>query len=147
MEQIAAIFKQLGADETVAYQFIIFLVLFLILKFIFWNKLQFVIELRESKTTKLEEGANKKFSEAEKLKDNYNSHIEEANKKAQELLNQKKNEVIQSQRTKVKEVGSKLDGEVATQREAFMKELEGQREAIMKTADGLAGDLVSKLTN
>ena len=90
MDLILGVFQKLDIDQTVYAQFIIFFFLFIILKAVFFNKLQFVLELRESKTTKLEENANKKFSEADNLSSKYKTEINKVYLGAQEKFNCKK---------------------------------------------------------
>ena len=95
MEKITQIFIQLGADQSFFYQFVIFIVLFVLLKFVLFNKLLFVLQTRENKTTKMEELANNKFGEADKLSKKFEEEIsktrtEEIEKAAQLGLGLKK---------------------------------------------------------
>ena len=57
------------------YQFGIFFLIFILLEWIFLSKLQFVIETRQNRTTKLEESADKKFQKSEALFNKYCDEI------------------------------------------------------------------------
>ena len=72
MDMILAIFTKLGADSSIVHQFIVVIALFVLFKIVFLDKLLFVLDLRESKTTKLEHEANEKFATSEKLAEKYN---------------------------------------------------------------------------
>ena len=65
MDMIIGIFQKLGVDQSVFYQFAIFIVLSQLFVHLLFNKLQFVLQTRESKTTKLRCEAGEKFKEAE----------------------------------------------------------------------------------
>ena len=75
MDKVIQIFTQLGVDSTIFAQFAIFTALFFILKYVWFNKLLKVIELRELSTTKRESQANDKFNEAEKIAQKYDDEI------------------------------------------------------------------------
>jgi F-type H+-transporting ATPase subunit b len=145
MDQVAAIFKQLGADESAFYQFGIFLIIFLLLKHLFFNKLQFVLELRESKTTKLEEEANKKFHQADKLAEKYNARMIQANFEAQKILQDKKGEALAKSRQEIKQTEKKLNDELEQRRREFIADADTQKASILAASDSVSDDLVKKL--
>ncbi len=152
MDQINAffesvdVFKKLGIDSTIIFQFIIFLATFFILKVLFFSKLLFVLEQREGKTTKLEGTANEKFAEAEKMSNKYNDEVQEANVKAQELFSEKKNQIIDKERARFKSEESKVNADLDQKRKEIESEFLIQKEAVLKNADSLAGDLSNRLT-
>ena len=53
MDAFVAIFQQLGANESLVYQFVIFVIVFLIAKFGFFNHLQ-----KMGIKTKIDKGGN-----------------------------------------------------------------------------------------
>ncbi|CBW28182.1 putative ATP synthase subunit B' [Halobacteriovorax marinus SJ] len=147
MDTILNIFKSLGADITFFYQLALVLVFYFVLKYTLFGKLQEVLDLRESKTTKLEGNANKKFAEAEELAQKYKAELDRANHDAYSLLSEKRNAAIDAQKSKLKEVENQLNIQVDEKRKEFMAELEVHKANVLKEADSLSGDLVNKLTN
>ena len=95
MEALQQIVDQLGVDYTVFYQFATLCVLFLITKFLFFNALQFVIENREEKTTKLESSAEVVTEKANKLSNEYKDKIDEAYRASKEKTLAEKNNLFE----------------------------------------------------
>mgnify|MGYP001039079371 FL=1 len=147
MDTFLNIFKSLGADFTFFYQLALVLVFYFVLKYSLFGKLQEVLELRENKTTKLEGNANKKFAEAEELAQKYKAELSKANQEAFTFLSDKKNNALDVQKSKLKEVENQLNIQVEAKRKEFMAELEVHKSNVLKEADSLSGDLVNKLTN
>ena len=147
MELILGVFKKLNIDETVFYQFIVFFFLFIILKAVFFNKLQFVLELRESKTTKLEENANKKFSEAVNLSEKYQTEIDKVYFGTQETFNLKKNEILKAEKDSITKKQSELTELSDQKRKEFTTEIETRSVDILKQSETLATSLVDKIVN
>ena len=145
MELILDVFKKLNVDQTVFIQFAILVVIFFLLKSLFFSKLQFVLELRESKTTKLEENANKKFSEAENLSVKYKKEIDNVYLSAQEKFHEKKTEILKSEKETIKRKEGELDQLAEEKRKLFTEEIESKSVDILKNADELATSLVNKI--
>ena len=145
MDQIVAIFNQLGVDATIAYQFAIFVVLFALLKTLFFDKLQFVLELREAKTTKLDGAADKKFGEADKLAAEYDQKMKSVNAQAMNHVSEVKAKAISEQKAEIKKIEEQLEDQVESKRKEFIKEIDVQRAEILKNADQLSDGLVQKL--
>ena len=146
IESVVNIFVQLGVDVTIWYQFAIFTILYPLLTYLFFNRLQFVIEHREGRTTKLESGANKKFENAERLSKEFDEKVKVATNEAQSFLKAEKSKAASSAeadyRSKEKEILSVVDAEVAS----YRKEIESKKEAIIGQAVSLSDNLVEKLT-
>ena len=147
MDQLAGIFAQLGGDATIIHQFVIFLILFVVLKMVFFNKLQFVIEMRENKTTKLEDHANHKFQEAEKLSSDYNQRVQTVTAQATEQFNKVKNEALTAQKEKVSSAQASADAQADEERKKFEAVLASKREAVLNNAKNLSDELVQKIIN
>ena len=147
MDLVLSVFKKLSVDQTVFIQFAILVALFFLLKVIFFNKLQFVLELRESKTTKLEDNANKTFSEAESLSQKYKDHIDKAYVEAQEKYNKRKTEILEREKQNIKTAENQISQEVEQERAKFVEELESKRKEVLDNADSLAKNLVDKFVN
>lgn len=146
METIQAIFSQLGANGSVVNQLVIVFALFLISKFIFFNKLQFVIENREEKTTKLEMNADETFEKANKLAEKYKQKVEAAHLKAQQLLNEKKSEIAAKERETLKKTEIEVTSYIETSKAQIKKDIDSKRNEILAESNHLAGMLVDKLT-
>ncbi len=145
MDQIVAIFNQLGVDSSIYYQFIVFLVLFNILNVTLFSKLQFVLETREGKTTKLDEVADGKLKEFENLMANYNLRIKEANEKAQEIMSNNRQEVLKEGKARFKKFEEQIVNESDEKRKVIEQELEQLKAEVLKSSDNLSKELVEKI--
>lgn len=147
MELVLSVFEKLSVDKTVFIQFGILIVLFMFLKMILFDKLQFVLELRETKTTKLEDNANKTFSEAETLSKKYKNEVDKAYVEAQEKYNKRKAEILERERHAVKAAESEINKELEHERARFVVELDSKKKTVLESADNLAKNLVEKFVN
>ena len=145
MDLILSVFEKLHINQTAYTQFGVLVVFYFLLKTILFNKLQFVLELRESKTTKMEENANKKFDQADKLSEKYREELDRAYSEAQEVYHEKKGQIVEREKKKVKEVENELNKEFEKDKQEFEKELEDKRTKVLSSADDLAGELVNKI--
>ncbi|MBL7665403.1 MAG: hypothetical protein JNM93_09730 [Bacteriovoracaceae bacterium] len=145
MDAVSAIFTQLGADASVICQFAVVIILFLLTKFVFLNRLQSVIETREAKTSKLEGSADSQFLKAEEVQKTYQEKIEKAYKEAQLYSSQKKNEVIKERDKLVKETEKEVTLFIEKSRHENVKELNERKVSLFNEADSLASSLVDKM--
>ena len=120
MDKVIQIFTQLGVDSTIFAQFAIFTVLFFVLKYVWFNKLLSVIELRENSTTKRDSNANEKFNEAGKLAQKYDDEIQDTYAETFKNVNSKKEALLKEEGIRIREV----EGKLATEFEAKRAELE-----------------------
>lgn len=147
MDTVQAIFAQLGADGAVAIQFVIVIVVFVLTKFIFFGKLQFIIENREEKTVKLENSADEAFEKVNKLSEEYRSKIENAQIQAQQKVNSKRNEIISENNSKLKKIENEIETYVESSRVEIKKEVSEKENEILSATDELANNLIQKLSN
>lgn len=145
MDQIVVIFKQLGVDETIGHQFIVFVIMFAILKALFFDKLQFVLELREAKTTKLDGIADAKFGEADKVAQSYEEKMKVVNAQAMHKVSEARSKAESKQKTQIKKIEVELDEQVESKRKKIMQDIEVRRGNILKSADQLSDGLVQKM--
>ena len=145
MDKIIQIFTQLGADQSIFYQFAIFIVLFILLKTVLFNKLLFVLQTRENKTTKMEERANSKLGEAEKLARKFEEEVStkrlEEIEKAQDLKATALKEISARKSEKEKVV----QGIFEEGKQKIESEFEVTRKNTMANVSGLSNDLIEKL--
>lgn len=146
MDAVVAIFQQLGADSSLIYQFAIFVVVFLVSKFGFFNHLQKVLVTREEKTVKLEGNAEAKFEEVNKLAEEYKARIQGANKEAREKFDKEKSGIEKEQEARYRKHEKEISEYIDSSRNEALKELESKKEAVMAEAGQLASNLVQKIT-
>jgi len=146
MEMIVTIFKSLGVDQTVFIQFITLIVVFIILSHMLFDRLQAVLELREGKTTKLEGSAHAIYKKAEELTEQYKAHVEKTHQESQIKANSKKNEIMTLERSKIKETEDKLAAEYEEKKKVILNDYKTTREKSLTEVEGLAKNLVDKLT-
>lgn len=150
MDQIIDIFIKLSGNDYFAFhlgvQFIIVCIIFILAKYILFNKLQFVIENREAKTTKLEGDAEKKLEKASELSEKYRAKIDIAYSEAQKIITDSKSKIVSEQDSLFKESEKQTFEYIEKSRQEVMKGLEGKKQEIFKEAEGLAESLVNKIT-
>ena len=145
METFTAIFTQLGVDSSLVPQFFIILAIFIITQFLFLGKLQAVIENREEKTTKLENSADDILEKVKKMQVEYNSKIDEANRKALSTTTDAKQKINQKFTEQYKSTEKEVNAYVDQSRHNFSNELEMNKETYLADADNLAQSLVQKI--
>ncbi|MCF8058082.1 MAG: hypothetical protein K9K67_02205 [Bacteriovoracaceae bacterium] len=147
MDKFIGIFQKLGVDESIFYQFGIFVIIFFLLKVVFFNKLLFVLQTRESKTTKLDQEAGNKFKEADKLSEKFDKEIqktsEEAHMKMSELKNKSVKEISEAQKNEELKVLAQYE----EKKKGVIAEVEASRTSVLKSAENLSETLVNKLVN
>lgn len=146
MDTIVGIFEQLGANSSVLYQFLIFVVVFLVSRFGFFGHLQKILDLREERTTKLEGSAEAKLDEVNKLVSEYKMKIIDANRSAKNELDEAKKSIVKEEELRYRAEEEQVSKYIESARVEFHKELEGKKAEIMKEAQGLANTLVAKVT-
>lgn len=145
MDKIIQIFTQLGADQSIFYQFGIFILLFILLKLVLFNKLLFVLETRENKTTKMEDLANSKFSQADKLSKEFDEQITATRLSSVEKANIEKAEATKklSEAKAIKEKA--IQAMYAEEKNKIEADFEITKKNVMENVSNLSKDLVAKL--
>ena len=139
------IFAQLGGDETIFYQFGIFCLIFILLKWVFLGKLQFVIETRENKTTKLEESADEKFKKSEVLFNQYRDEIQAVRGANLEILEKAQAEAMARQKATLKKVEERIEQSIQKKRAEFQEEVDSKRQSVFRNAGELSKKLIDKI--
>ncbi len=145
MGTIQIVLDSLQIDSSFFIQFALVTILYFVLRNLFLNNLQEVLELREDNTTRMESGADKKINEAEKVAAEYKSKIEEARGEAFKIISTKKDEVISRENKKLKEHETTLEKDLNDKKSVFETELEEKKKNIMTQAQGLSDELVNKI--
>lgn len=145
MGQLAAIFNQLGADASFLHQFGLFLAVFVVLRTVFLNKLQFVLEIRENKTTKLERSAERKFQEASVLADEYHGKVRRVRSALLAEAEEERARAVAEQKRRLAEAESEVERRVREEGERLRGEAGALREGLLAQAGGFADGLARKL--
>ncbi len=147
MDKLIGIFQQLGVDSSIFIQFIIFTVIFLLLKMLLFNKLLFVLQLRESKTTKLDEEANDTFSKAETLAEEYHQKIAVIHDGANSEASSRKEKIKSSEDEKLKATTEQILKEYEDKKVGIIDRAQAQGKELLSSSKNLTDDLVSKFLN
>ena len=145
MDAFIDIFGKLGSDITVFYQFGIFLVLYFILKTVFFNKLQFVLEIRDNKTVKLKDSAEKKFQKAKALEEEYLAKMKMAKAKAAEELRQYKDLKLKEQTMAVKNTRDKVEKNLEKEVHSFHQLLQTKRKSIFANVGNFSKNILQRI--
>lgn len=145
METVQAIFTQLGVDSSLAPQFLIVCVVFILAQFLFLGRLQEVLETREEKTVKLESSADETIEKVSRMKAEYKAKIDETQRKTLKDSTEKKQKITQKFTDQYKQAEKEVSAHIDSSRNAFANEVAGNREKYMAEADSLAQSLVNKI--
>jgi F0F1-type ATP synthase membrane subunit b/b' len=147
MDTVNQIFAQLGANSSVFTQFVILSIFFLIMKFVVFDKLQYVLDNRVDKTENLESSAEEKFEQVKELSEKYNTHIEKAHVDAQDMLTKEKTQFETKKNEVYKEKENEMEIFIVKNREAIRSEIVAKRNEILKETNALAEEFIKKITN
>ena len=145
MDMVVDIFKQLGADESLVYQFVIIVVLFYLTKYLFLNHLQAILDNREDKTVNLEGAAEKQFNEIEKIQKTYKEKIQSATKDLKLSSEMKKNEITKREEATYKNHEAEANTFIEASRKELENEVNTKRESVLNEAEELASRLVDRV--
>lgn len=146
MGTIYTILNSLKVDQSFYIQFILFCVFFNVLAPLLFKKLQDVLELRESKTVKLDSHANHVYKQAEDLAEQYKGSIEKTHTDSQAIATKKKSEIMNKEREVLVANEEKMTGEYEGKKSVLLKEFADKRVSVMAEAEKLSTTLVEKLT-
>lgn len=137
--------RQLGIDDTFFIQFVLFLIVFLWLRFVYFSPFLRLIQKREGQSEGMSEGAGKMEEEATRLENEYRERIVAARKRAaaeREVVlagaRKEGNDLIAKSRDASK---AKLD----QNRELAAKESAAELASLQSQVGAVTGLLVEKL--
>lgn len=145
METFVAIFSQLGVDSSLKYQFVIILIVFIAANFIFLEKLQNVLQIREEKTVKLENSADDVVEKANTIQAEYKAKIDEASRVALKTTTDKKQNITQKYTEQYKQTEKELGHYVDQSRLDFSKDVASNKEKYLSESEALSQSLVQKI--
>jgi F-type H+-transporting ATPase subunit b len=146
MNTIVTILNSLKIDNTFLIQFVLFLVFFNVIAPILFNKLQEILELRESKTSKLDSHANDLYKKVEELQEKYKASVEKTHQDSQVIASKKKSEILAKERGVLTGAENKMTSDYEAKRAQLLKEMNEKRTAVLSEASVLSNSLVEKLT-
>jgi F-type H+-transporting ATPase subunit b len=146
MNTIVTILNSLKIDNTFLIQFVLFLVFFNVIAPILFNKLQEILELRESKTSKLDSHANDLYKKVEELQEKYKASVEKTHQDSQVIASKKKSEILAKEREVLTGAENKMTSDYEAKRAQLLKEMNEKRTAVLSEASVLSNSLVEKLT-
>ncbi len=145
MDQIIAVFTKLGADITFFYQLGLFLIFYIILKTVFFNKLQFILEIRDNKTLKLKDYANKKFEKSYKLEKDYLSRVKSVQARGHEDLRQEKEIILKKRKTLLEEAREDVERNIQRETQIFQKDVDAKKNNIFSHVTEFSNELLEKI--
>lgn len=146
MDVLLNALKALGVDKTVFIQFAIFVILFVILKKLFFSKLLEVLKDREEKTVVTEKNSDSLMDEAKELEKKYNEMVAFIYQKYQEKFSEDKTDIMDEENKRFK-----LHEEQTLQKEEeeiqkIAQEIKALKEAAFQEKDNLKKELITKLS-
>ncbi len=146
MDMIKPIIEALLIDKTVLIQFGLLLLFFNLLAPLFFKRIQEILEIREGKTTKLENNAHAVYKQAEDLAEQYKAKIEKTHQDSQNENHKRKSEILSKEKELIKAEEEKISSEYEDRKSKILKDMTDKRVTVMTEADKLASNLVEKLT-
>ncbi len=139
------ILTQMGVDSSLAYQFVIIVLVFIVSNFLFLGKLQEVLEIREEKTVKLESSADETLEKVTTMQSEYKTKIDEANRQALKTATDKKQTISSKYTEQYKAQEREMNSYVDKSRAEFSKEVAGNKDKYLAESEALAQSLVEKI--
>ncbi|MBC7714506.1 MAG: hypothetical protein H7177_14265 [Rhizobacter sp.] len=146
MGTVYTILNSLKIDKSFYVQFALFIVFFNILAPLLFKKIQVILELRESKTVKLDSHANHVYKQAEELAEEYKGTVEKTHQDAQAVATKAKTDILSKERAILTSAEEKMTEEYEGKRSILLKDFSNKRVTVMADAEKLSNTLVEKLT-
>lgn len=145
MEMLQTILGQLNINSSVFTQFAVVFALFIVAKYLFYSKLQEILENRHQQTTGLESQADATFEKVEVLKVEYENKMSGARLKAQAQLKEAKQTIIKKLDDKYSERETIVENRIEEANQKITGEVNSQKESLLGQSQNLANDLVAKI--
>lgn len=145
MDIIASILTQLDVNSTIYAQLIIFIIFFVLVKFIFIDKLKSVLDSRGGELTKQDEKATELEKMAREMELNYEQSLLKSRKEIEAKLNIEKNKLINEQADILKKEETKTDEYINNQNKINQSEVQSMRSAVMNQASELSDLIIDRL--
>ncbi len=129
---LAQVLSQLGIDNTLWYQLAIFIIFFVVVRFLFFKPFLELILMRKTKTTGVEGEASTLVKQAEDKEEEYRQKLYAARVQARRI----RDEILQESKDKASVT-------LALARKAAKNRIESGREEIIKESEKAMKDLES----
>lgn len=143
---IADLQRQLGIDGTLGIQFVMFLAIFIWLKYVFFNPFFKIIEEREHKTQGLKKEAEELQAEADRKEAELAAKMSEAKKQ----ISAEREKILSKARAEaavfIADARKDAKGLIEESRKGAQKESEQTLKELSGSVKAVAGMLVEKLT-
>ena len=126
-------------------QIIVALIVFSVCMKSFFSKVLWVLEQRESKTTRLAQEADQEMEKYLELKDSYEKKVQTIHRKIQGEMKKELDEIVQREDQKYQKESAKINTEVDQKRESEIRDICAKEQQVLKGAEDLARDLTQKL--
>lgn len=140
------IFKGLNVDGSIVIQFAVVIVMWLVLKYLFLNKLREVLIDREEKTIGIEKDAEATLKRVNELNDKYKKEVDAAHMAAQQEFARFREQVVQREELLYKKAENESQIELKKNVEAFTVEFNTKAKTVLAEAEGLSQLLLKKIT-
>ncbi len=145
MGVLGEIIVKLGWDPSFWWQLGILLSLFVILKFVIFDKLLWVLDHREEKTSGLADEAVELNHEADRLEGEYKAKLDVAHHGAKNFFRKKREEWMEHEREEIHKAEQDIGHEFDKKRTLLEDEFSQKRDAILTKTNELSDELVGKL--
>lgn len=145
MGVLGEIIVKLGWDQSFWWQLGILLFLFIVLKFVLFDKLLWVLDHREEKTSGLADEAQELNHQADKLEGEYKAKIDVARHNAKNFFREKREEWMEHERQEIHKAEGEISVDFDKKRTHLEEEFQQKRQAILNKTSELSDELVGKL--
>lgn len=145
MGVLGEIIVKLGWDPSFWWQLGILLSLFIILKFVLFDKLLWVLDHREEKTSGLVDEAHELNHEADRLEGEYKAKLDVARHGAKNFFRKKREEWMEHERQEIHKAEQDIGHDFEKKRVHLEEEFKHKRDAILTKTGELSDELVGKL--
>lgn len=139
------IFNKIGVDESIFYQFVIFLISFIFLKRLFFSKLQEVLDQREEQTTLSDIHSDQMLKKTEELNAKYEQKLQESYDRATDYFEGEKKEILTDVKIFISREEQKIIDQLAIEKEKCQQEIALQTESANKHQQELKQELIDKM--
>ena len=128
-------------------QFLVAVIIFLLCMRMFFSKLLWVLQERESKTTLLAKEADQIVARADQMTKSYKEKVEEVYGQAQKKAQDEKEKIIHREVQKYREEAGQINQSSEREREKVVASIRSQRALVLQEADDLADSLVDRFVS
>lgn len=145
MGVLGEIILKLGWDPSFWWQLGILLIMFFVLKVLLFDKLQWVLDHREERTSKLVEVAAALHHEADKVEADYKDRLKKARHQARDFFRIKREEWLELERKNVHGAEAEINQDYERKRLQLEEEFKNKKTEILEKTDEISNEFVNKL--